>query len=246
MKIKILGSGTIIPHKPMRNCAAFLVDHQLLLDCGPGTWRTFADMGLLFTDMNHILVSHFHMDHVGDLPALLLVRYLLKERITRPLAIGGSAFLPEWFEKVKAFCGSWVQQVEVCLSALNDKKQTFCGYQVASALTGHTIESLCFRIEDQDKKILFYSGDTGYNENIIALAKGADAAILESSLTETTRAEGHLTPALAGKVGREAGVKRLILTHIYPHVFQIDIKEEVKKEFSGELILASDGMEIVI
>ena len=122
----------------------------------------------------------------------------------------------------------------------------FCNYDVAGAPTNHTEESLCYRIEDRHRAMLFYSGDSGYNDNLISLAKGVDAAILEASMTEATRVADHLTPALAGKIGRIAGVKQLILTHLYPHVYQTDILREVANAFSGKVVLAGDGMELTI
>jgi ribonuclease BN (tRNA processing enzyme) len=246
MKVKILGSGTVIPVQPVRNCSGYLIDKHLLLDCGPGTWRALAEANISLTDLNHILISHFHTDHVGDLPALLLQRYLLKEKIILPLTIGGPARLPEWFAGIKDFCGSWFNTRTIRFVALPDTNREFCDFLVSAAPTDHTAESLCFRIENRAGKVVFYSGDSGYHNNLISMAEEADVAILEASMTEETKVEGHLTPGLAAKIGRKAGVKRLILTHLYPHVYQTDIEGEVKKEFSGEFSLADDGMEIEI
>jgi ribonuclease Z len=74
-------------------------------------------------------------------------------------------------------------------------------------------------------KILVYSGDTRFSHNIIELARGADMLIhegtLASDLKDWAEMEGHSTAEVAAKVAKEAGAKRLILTHIsarYPDV----------------------------
>jgi ribonuclease BN (tRNA processing enzyme) len=51
---------------------------------------------------------------------------------------------------------------------------------------------------------------------------------------------------LAGRIAREAQSKKLLLTHFYP-VFQgHDIREECRKEYSGEILLAVDGMKVSV
>ena len=246
MKLKILGSGTIKPIQPMRNCSGYLINDSLLMDCGPGIWRAIAEYGLSFSRIDYILLSHFHIDHVADLPAILMSRYLMRKNVVQPLHIGGPATLPDWFERVKAMCGPWINKRAFRITVFGDNPAEFGGFQISSAPTGHTVDSICFRIKDMDNKIFFYSGDSGYNENLIKLAREADAALLESSMTDLTRMEGHLTPSLAARIARQAVVKSLILTHMYPHTYQEDITTEVKTEYAGRVILAQDGMEIVI
>ena len=93
---------------------------------------------------------------------------------------------------------------------------------------------------------MVYSGDTDYCDNIVKLGREADVLILECSFPDERKTEGHLTPSLAGKIAREASCKKLLLTHFYP-VFQgHDILAECRKEFSGEIILAEDGMKITV
>jgi ribonuclease BN (tRNA processing enzyme) len=93
---------------------------------------------------------------------------------------------------------------------------------------------------------LVYSGDTDYCGNIVRLGKEADLLILECSFPEERKKEGHLTPSLAGRIAREAQSKKLLLTHFYP-VFQgHDIREECRKEYSGEILLAVDGMKVSV
>lgn len=87
-------------------------------------------------------------------------------------------------------------------------------------------------------------GDTGYNLQAINAAKNADFLMVECSVSKEV--EGHLTPALAGKIAAKANVKNLILTHFYPEVLKTNIKKQCAKEFDGKIILARDKMSIHI
>jgi ribonuclease BN (tRNA processing enzyme) len=110
----------------------------------------------------------------------------------------------------------------------------------------HSESSIALRVEIPGGKALVYSGDTDYCENIVALANNADLLILECSLPEEMKVEGHLSPSLAGRIARESRCKRLLLTHFYPPCDEHDLMRDVKKEFTGEIILAEDLMETAV
>ena len=102
------------------------------------------------------------------------------------------------------------------------------------------------RPKSPEGKVVAYSGDTDYCPNLIELAKGVDLLILECSLPDDMKIDGHLTPSLAGRVARETECKRLLLTHFYPPCDKYDIVEIVKKQYKGEVKLAEDLMRIVV
>ena len=60
------------------------------------------------------------------------------------------------------------------------------------------------------------------------------------------KVEGHLTPFEVGEVARQAKVKKVILTHLYPLCDQYDVVCQVKKRFRGEVIRAEDLMKVTI
>jgi ribonuclease BN (tRNA processing enzyme) len=115
---------------------------------------------------------------------------------------------------------------------------------VESAPVEHNEESLAYRITSAGGDSVVYSGDTGFSENLITLAKKADLLICESALPDDTGVEGHLTPSLAGEIATRAGVGKLVLTHFYPECDRVDIEQECRKTYSGALALAEDLMRI--
>lgn len=72
-EVNILGCGSATP-TPRHNPAAQVVnfrDKLLMIDCGEGTQRMMRKMGLHFSRLNHIFISHMHGDHCLGMPGLL-------------------------------------------------------------------------------------------------------------------------------------------------------------------------------
>ena len=72
MRLTVLGSGTAVP-VPERFPAGDLVeheDHKVMVDCGPGTLRRLAQAGVSPTELDAVLLTHYHTDHCADLAAL--------------------------------------------------------------------------------------------------------------------------------------------------------------------------------
>ena len=67
-------------------------------------------------------------------------------------------------------------------------------------------------------RALAYCTDTAYSREAVALAEGVDLLVHEATFAEReadlARATGHATARAAARVAREAGARRLILTHI--------------------------------
>jgi ribonuclease BN (tRNA processing enzyme) len=61
-------------------------------------------------------------------------------------------------------------------------------------------------------------------------------------MPDETKIDGHLTPVLAAKMARLAGVRKLVLTHFYKEVASIDILSRTGEVFDGTVLLARDGM----
>ncbi len=73
MEFTILGSGTSVPH-PQRSSSGFWLETEtgsLLLDCSASAVHRMAQENLDWANLDAIWISHFHLDHVGGIPAFL-------------------------------------------------------------------------------------------------------------------------------------------------------------------------------
>jgi len=66
--------------------------------------------------------------------------------------------------------------------------------------------------------------------------------ICESAMPDEQKVKGHLTPSLAGAIAEKAHVRKLVLTHFYPECDKVDIIEECRKSYAGDVIAAEDLM----
>jgi ribonuclease BN (tRNA processing enzyme) len=141
------------------------------------------------------------------------------------------------------------------------------GVTVSATLVDHhqVFPSFAFRFDTPDGSVVI-SGDTGPNtcDNLKRLAHGAEILVHEVidqawiDLTfgpvdkQTPRAHAlythlmnsHTTIDAVGGVAEDAGVKTLVLSHIVPGNTPISHLQRVKKNFSGELIIGQDLMQI--
>jgi len=98
-------------------------------------------------------------------------------------------------------------------------------------------------------RTVVYTGDTRPTLGVIEVARGADLLIHDSTFGEEERARaeetGHSTAAQAAEVAREAGARRLVLTHISPRYTREapELLAEAKAVFP-ESIVARDGLTI--
>ena len=74
LDICLLGSGGMMP-LPYRWLTSLMVTYNgssLLIDCGEGTQIAIREKGWSFKPIDVICFTHFHGDHIGGLPGLLL------------------------------------------------------------------------------------------------------------------------------------------------------------------------------
>ncbi len=218
MQIIVLGSGTI-KAPAERNCAGYLLrDLQsgacALLDCGPGILKRLYDCDIDPSAIDAVFLSHYHVDHCSDLLPLLLNRYVHDNNGNRALTISGPRDIREWFAAQATWQGSWMNEKGPRVQSVEMVKE-WRGWKIEACLTGHTENSLAFAFS-KNKKRFFYSGDSGYNEAIVRLARGADLAICECAVPDSSPREGHMTPSDLQRFVEQAKPARTLATHIYP------------------------------
>jgi ribonuclease BN (tRNA processing enzyme) len=248
MELYVLGSGTCIPtvERGPSGLALALESHLIFFDGGGGSLRQMVRLGLDYRQVDFLCLTHFLPDHVSDVvPFLFALNYTVDFIRLLPLHIIGPPGLENFYSQMRETFGQWIasKTYYLHLHQATEDRLDFSDFTIETLPMLHSDPSIGFRVEAGGKSIV-YSGDTDYCENIVRLGERADLLILECSFPDERKAAGHLTPTIAGRIAREASCKKLLLTHFYP-VFQgIDIVKESQKEFSGEILLAEDGMKI--
>jgi len=234
----------------------------MLVDMGGGSFFRFGQAQAKFTDLALVAVSHLHPDHVSDLPALLW-----SSRTTRSgsLPIAGpsgnnvapnfSTFLNRLFDaKDGAFQvlgpimaaspgnpGVVRLDPHVVDVAKPDPTTVFDrdGMTVTALGIPHgNLPTLAYRVQTRGLSVVFSSDQTGTNPRFVDFAKGANILVMHLA-TNAADSPLHASPAAVGRIAREAGVGRLIVSHI--GMFDLDPAiAELKASYAGPLTVGAD------
>lgn len=248
MRLTVIGSGTI-SLSPTRGCAAYLLEagaQRLLLDCGPGAAHTMARHGIDWWGVTHVVLSHFHLDHIGDLPTLIFAyRHARMEPRTAPLTIIGPAGTRQLIERWSAALGDWLAlpgfPLEVVELMLEEPLELADGVRLTSRSVPHTAESVAYSVE-HDGRRLVYTGDTGNDPSLGPWAAGCDLLLAECSLPDSMQMPYHLTPSETAALATAAAPGQLVVTHMYPPVEGIDLRAELGARWAGPTVIATDGL----
>ena len=99
-QVNILGCGSATPtyrHQPSCQVVDFR-DKLFMIDCGEGAQGQFRKMGLKFSRLRHIFISHLHGDHMFGLPGLLSTMALheVQGTVTIHIFKKGAELLDNW------------------------------------------------------------------------------------------------------------------------------------------------------
>ena len=236
-----------------RNSAGYFIeaqDSKIMLDCGAGTVHALARYRVPWEEMTHLFISHFHVDHVGELASLFQAfTYGIPGGRTSGLTVVGPSGLDRVIYGLKHAFGEKLFNptfpVQFRLLPPGGHIQLGRTGRLSVAKTPHTDESLAVRI-DAPGASLCYTGDTAYSEELTAFFSEADLLISECSFRERREGVPHLSIGDAAMIASQAKVGRLIVTHFYFDVDEAALKAELQKDYSGEILIGKDGMQIEI
>lgn len=197
-----------------RACSGYLVQSgptTLLVDCGSGV---MANLGRHadFRTLEAVVLSHLHGDHMSD---LLVLRYAVQRALaegsrSRPLTVYAPPLPEEEFGRLR------YKQVLEPRPIDPEERLEVGGLLLRFLPVPHTVLTYAMSVEHGGKKLV-YSGDTSWHDPLVEFAREADLLLCEATLLEgEPRSPGHLTGRQAAELGLKAGVKRLLLTHLWP------------------------------
>jgi ribonuclease BN (tRNA processing enzyme) len=223
-----------------RRQAAILVrapHGSVLLDCAATTLTGLAALEISREEIDAVLITHFHADHFGGVPQLLLAA-VHEDGRKRPLRIAG----PRGVERrVREACAALGHPLEgravfpVLFQELPAGAAIEVGPVVARSFeVRHDPEAVPhgLAIASGADRIV-YTGDTGWFDGLPAAAAGAGLFICECTLL-TRGFEHHLSYEELIEKRREFDGVRMILTHLG--------REMAARRGACEIETADDGL----
>ena len=244
MHLTVLGAGTALP-VPGRSPSGYLLrmdEECLIFDLGPGTLARLAAAGFSYRDVRRVFISHLHSDHVLDLITLLQASNATPGWTRQqPLELIGCKGLKAFVTQITSvFEGTTPEGFPIIVTELSSDRLEFGGWTLETALTGHTPNSIAFRVE-ADGTTIVYSGDAAETAALSTLARDADMFVCECSFPQGWETNDHVTADGAGRMAQASRARRLLLTHLFPPAIEADAVGQARKAYEGEIILAVDG-----
>ena len=271
MKLTLLGTGCPVVH-PERMGPAHLVRHgetALLIDCGSGVTQRLVQAGCPGREIDALLLTHLHSDHIVDLFQLVVSSW--HQGRDRPLRVFGPSGTQRFVDGLLALWAPELEQriaherrpsiaaLSVQVEEIGDGWETRFGDLAASAFeVDHkpVRQAFGFAFNAGGRRLVF-SGDTRPCDALAAAAERADLLLNEvfvhrempvvvgvrSAETVANVASYHTASSEVGRLAAEAGVGALMLTHVVPPSCDRQaLLDEVAADYRGPLVLGEDLM----
>ncbi len=220
MQLRFVGCGDALGSGGRFNTCFHVTSERVnfLIDCGASSLPALKRLGIARDDIDLILITHFHGDHFGGLPFLLLDAQFTRR--TRPLVIAGpegiETRLAQVMEALFEHSSKTKQRFDLSVVSFKPgETQTFGAVKVTPFPVVHGLSGgpfLAYRVEAEGR-VIAYSADTEWTETLIPAARDADLFIAEAYYYDKV-VKNHLSLKTLEAHLPEINPKRLILTHM--------------------------------
>ncbi|MGH9055666.1 MAG: MBL fold metallo-hydrolase [Acidimicrobiales bacterium] len=234
LSLTVLGCDGTYPG-PGGACSGYLLECEgtrVWLDAGAGTLANL-QLHVSIEDLDAVVVTHSHPDHWTDLEHFAVackwvigrtgVPVYAPEGLDLLLRIGSAAGVLAWHPVGDA------ETVRVGAISLTFSR------------TDHPPPTLAVRADGAGRS-LGYSADSGPGWSLASLGPGLHLLLCEATfLFDKEGTLGHMSARQAGASAREAGVERLVITHLRPRVDREKARAEAAAAFGGDVTVAATG-----
>lgn len=275
-RVVLLGTkGGPTPSQARAPAAVLLViDGRIyLVDAPNGIAGQLVKAGAKLTDLFQVFITHNHSDHVIDAGTLMVLAW--GAGLNTPVEFHGPPPLKDILRSSLAASTTDIEarmreegRPKIApLFHVSERSQGGVLYEdsrvrVTSTLVDHyTVKpAFAYRFDTPERSVVI-SGDTTYCPRLVELARGADLLIHEAMyLPGIDQLAGEHAPKLrehllrshstteqVGMVAAQAGVKKLVLSHLvpaFPTITDAMWLQGVRKHFAGEAIVGRDLQEV--
>lgn len=247
MELTIVGCSGSMPG-PRSAASCYLVEHdgyRLLLDLGNGSVGALLNLVDLRT-IDAVAFSHLHADHCIDLTSLYVARRYGGFGDGRRLPVYGPSDTPGRMSRaydVPEHIGLGEDFVFSDLALTRE----IGPFRLSTAPMLHPVEAYAIRLE-AGGSTLVYTGDTAINDALVSLSTDASVLLSEASFVDGVDNPPalHMTGTEAGQLAQDAGVGRLVVTHVPPWYDPVDAHAAASEVFDGPTDLATTGLRVQV
>lgn len=269
--LQVLGSGgPELGDKRASSAYLIWIDGlpRALIDVGGGSALRFGESGAHVADLDVILLTHLHVDHTSDLPALIKSSWFEDRRDPLPLyGPSGNNLMPSTVTFVRTlfdptrgayrYLGDFLKPLGRDTYKLKPydvplKKQEIKGVfangrirAVATSVTHGTLPALAWRIEAEGRSIVFTGDGAGGDPGLAKLAQNADILVAHNAVPEQADPVAralHMPPSVIGRLAAQAQARQLVLSHRMLRTLgrEDETLAQIRKQYSGPTSFAND------
>lgn len=253
MRLTVIGCWGGSP-RPGGACAGYLLEHDgcaLLLDCGSGV-ASAVQLVRPLVEIDHVIVSHYHYDHVSDAGVLMFARLVRRivgeaERDLVFYALDDGA--PNVGQPGGELSGSDLQggdqfahltmEGASCAVAIDEGSEVRVGpFACTFMRTKHPVDCLAMRVSCDDGTSLGYTADGALAPGLASFMAGVDVLVSECSLYAGVSGEpmGHMSCDDVARLAAQVRPRTLVLSHLPVYGEVSELRDRVV-----ELLAADDG-----
>ena len=271
LALQVLGSGGPIADDA-RASSSYIVwvdgKSRVLIDAGGGSFLRFGEAHANFNDLEFVGLSHFHADHSADFVALLKSGNFAGRQ--RPLTVSGPSGsnrfpgLDDFLQaNLNATDGAFkylagyldgssnlprLDAIEVAEDA-DAGTDLLAAQDLISIFAQHVphgiVPALGFRVEVQDRSIVFSSDQNGSDPSFAVFARDADLLVMHMPIPEDSgdaAKQLHAVPSRIAEIATNANADQLLLSHFMARSLRsFDENVRIVREgYEGELLIAED------
>jgi ribonuclease Z len=273
-RVTLLGTGAPPPSLERFGPSTLVEvgEEKFMFDAGRGAMQRLHQLGIPFSEITGMFLTHHHSDHVVGFPDLWLTGWIGRPwgKRTTPLPVWGPEgtkqmmeHLPKAFHvdirvRSKSYPAEGVKLIakEISEGCVLEKD----GIKVSAFKVDHGGEDLPafgYRIDYRGRTAAL-SGDTTFNENLIEHARDADLLVHEVTAVAGSAAENavqlkrissnHTTAEQAGEVFARARPKLAVYNHLllFGSATPADLVPATRRTYDGPLIVGEDLLQIEI